>query len=241
MSRDQVHHRRQRMQGPARARRSSRPPRRTASISRRSATTKASSRPAAAGSARSGSAAASWPPAPSPSPRAWPSRTRPPTSRTCARPSSRCSSSRATTCARPAKRAATASCRPWPTASSMLVPRFPYQFPKREIDRPASEDHASSTTAASSASAASGASQTKDGKNVFGPLEPLRAHKKIGVDPELAAKLTRRHGPRRPWTSARSARILKKEVGFAVPIGKRKYDKKPIGSDIEESRAEERP
>ena len=29
--------------------------------------------------------------------------------------------------------------------------------------------------------------------------------------------------------------ILRKEIGFAVPIGKRKYDKKPIGSDIEET------
>jgi [NiFe] hydrogenase diaphorase moiety small subunit len=27
--------------------------------------------------------------------------------------------------------------------------------------------------------------------------------------------------------------ILKKEVGFAVPIGRRKYDKAPIGSDVE--------
>jgi len=27
--------------------------------------------------------------------------------------------------------------------------------------------------------------------------------------------------------------ILKKEVGFAIPIGKRKFDTKPIGSEIE--------
>ena len=39
-------------------------------------------------------------------------------SRTCGRPSSRCSSSRATTCARPARRAGTASSRPWATASA---------------------------------------------------------------------------------------------------------------------------
>jgi [NiFe] hydrogenase diaphorase moiety small subunit len=31
--------------------------------------------------------------------------------------------------------------------------------------------------------------------------------------------------------------IIKKEIGFKVPIGERKYDKKPIGSDIEEIRA----
>jgi len=30
--------------------------------------------------------------------------------------------------------------------------------------------------------------------------------------------------------------ILKKEVGFAVPIGRRKYDKEPIGSDVEKAR-----
>jgi [NiFe] hydrogenase diaphorase moiety small subunit len=27
--------------------------------------------------------------------------------------------------------------------------------------------------------------------------------------------------------------ILKKETGFAVPIGKRKYDRVPIGTDVE--------
>jgi hypothetical protein len=27
--------------------------------------------------------------------------------------------------------------------------------------------------------------------------------------------------------------ILKKKTGFAVPIGRRKFDKAPIGSDVE--------
>ena len=31
--------------------------------------------------------------------------------------------------------------------------------------------------------------------------------------------------------------ILRKRVGYAVPIGERLYDKKPIGSDIEARRA----
>jgi [NiFe] hydrogenase diaphorase moiety small subunit len=31
--------------------------------------------------------------------------------------------------------------------------------------------------------------------------------------------------------------IIKKEIGFIVPIGERKYDKEPIGSDIEEIKA----
>ena len=30
--------------------------------------------------------------------------------------------------------------------------------------------------------------------------------------------------------------ILKKEVGFAVPIGRRKYDAAPIGSDVEKAK-----
>ena len=34
--------------------------------------------------------------------------------------------------------------------------------------------------------------------------------------------------------------ILKKEVGFAVPIGRRKYDTAPIGSDIEKDGREDR-
>jgi [NiFe] hydrogenase diaphorase moiety small subunit len=31
--------------------------------------------------------------------------------------------------------------------------------------------------------------------------------------------------------------ILRKEVGFAVPIGKRKFDWEPIGSEIEKGSA----
>ena len=29
--------------------------------------------------------------------------------------------------------------------------------------------------------------------------------------------------------------LLKKRVGFAVPVGQRKYDHQPIGSDIEQA------
>ena len=115
----------------------------------------------------------------------------------------------------------------------MLVPRIPYQFPVRKVEAAGPNILVEHNRCVKCLRCVRGV-KTKDGKNVFGPLYRSK-HKKIGVDKELAAKL--------PEAAAREAMdrcpvgsILKKEVGFAVPIGRRKYDKQPIGSDIEAPR-----
>ena len=53
----------------------------------------------------------------------------------------------------------------------------------------------------------------------------------IKADKELEAKLTDDQAMKAMEQCPVGA-ILKKEVGFVVPIGERKYDKTPIGSDI---------
>jgi [NiFe] hydrogenase diaphorase moiety small subunit len=115
----------------------------------------------------------------------------------------------------------------------MLVPRFPYQFPIRKIETAGPHILLEHNRCIKCLRCVRGV-KTKDGKNIFGPLHRSK-NKKIGVDKELVAKL--------PEAAAREAMdrcpvgsILKKEVGFAVPIGRRKYDKQPIGSDIEAPR-----
>ena len=63
---------------------------------------------------------------------------------------------------------------------------------------------------------------------------PLRACQDRAWTAELAAKLNDETAQKAMDICPVGA-ILKKEVGFVVPIGKRKFDKKPIGSDIEET------
>jgi [NiFe] hydrogenase diaphorase moiety small subunit len=116
----------------------------------------------------------------------------------------------------------------------MLVPRFPYQFPVRKVETAGPKILVEHNRCIKCLRCVRGVI-SKDGKCVFGPLHRTK-HKKIGVDPALAAKLTEDDAlgamNRCPVGS-----ILKKEVGFAVPIGRRKYDAAPIGSDIEKPKA----
>jgi [NiFe] hydrogenase diaphorase moiety small subunit len=112
----------------------------------------------------------------------------------------------------------------------MLVPRFPFQFSVREIG-PAGPrllfDHNRCIQCLRCVQAI----KTKDGKNVFGSVE-RSGKKKIGIDHELAATLTDKEA-KKAMDICPVGALLKKEVGFAVPIGRRKFDKKPIGSDLE--------
>ena len=112
----------------------------------------------------------------------------------------------------------------------MLVPRFPYQFPVRNIE-PAGPRLLLEHNRCIQCLRCVRSVKTKDGKPVFGPLK--RSGKtKIGVDHELAAALSEKEAKKAMELCPVGA-LLKKEVGFIVPIGKRKFDKKPIGSDLE--------
>jgi len=111
----------------------------------------------------------------------------------------------------------------------MLVPRFPYQYPLRNIE-PAGPrllfDH---NRCISCLRCVQGV-LTKDGKPVFGSV--YRSGKKyVRVDQDLAATLTDEDAKKAMEICPVGA-LLKKEVGFVVPIGKRKFDKAPIGSEF---------
>ncbi len=86
------------------------------------------------------------------------------------RPSSRCSSSRATTSARRAKRAATASSRPWPTATGCMAPRFPYLLPGRDLDASAPKLMLDRNRCIQCLRCVRGV-QAKDGRKVFASVE----------------------------------------------------------------------
>jgi len=111
----------------------------------------------------------------------------------------------------------------------MLVPRFPYQFPRREVEPTGGRllfEHNRCIQCLRCVRSV----KTKDGKSVFGPIGRGKK-KKIGMDKELAAQLSAKDA----WEAMERCPVgalLKKEVGFVIPIGKRKFDKTPIGSDV---------
>jgi [NiFe] hydrogenase diaphorase moiety small subunit len=112
----------------------------------------------------------------------------------------------------------------------MLVPRFPYQFPVRRVEPAGTKILLEHNRCIKCLRCVRGV-KTRDGKNVFGPLHRSK-DKKIAVDRALASRLTNDQALK-AMERCPVGSILKKEVGFAVPIGKRKYDKRPIGSDVE--------
>jgi [NiFe] hydrogenase diaphorase moiety small subunit len=113
----------------------------------------------------------------------------------------------------------------------IMVPRFPYQFPVRQVDASAPKivfEHNRCVECQRCVRSV----QTKDGRRIFVPMNRSR-RRKIGVDACLIAELTDEMATKAMEVCPVGA-ILRKEVGFALPIGKRKFDKKPIGSDVQE-------
>ncbi len=112
----------------------------------------------------------------------------------------------------------------------MLIPRFPYMFPNREID--ASHpvilmEHNRCILCKRCIRSI----KDKEGRSIFA-FKARGKHVKIQVDPELAGQLTGELA-QKAMDICPVGTILVKETGFSVPIGKRKYDPAPIGSNIE--------
>lgn len=112
----------------------------------------------------------------------------------------------------------------------MTVPRFPYQWPRRRIDGSAPKilmEHNRCIQCQRCVQAI----RTREGRRIFA-VHGRSKDTRIGVDLELASKLSNEEA-RKAMDICPVGAILRKEVGFAVPIGKRKFDRAPIGSEIE--------
>jgi len=110
----------------------------------------------------------------------------------------------------------------------MSVPRFPYLFPKKGLDARAPKIVLERNRCIQCLRCVRGI-QTKDGKKVFAAVR-RGPHVTIEADVKLAAKLSEEDA-RRAMDLCPVGAILKKEVGFEVPIGRRKFDKAPIGGE----------
>jgi len=118
----------------------------------------------------------------------------------------------------------------------LAVPRFPYQWPLRETDGSLPKlmiEHNRCIQCQRCVRAI----LTPDGRKIFAAQNRSKATK-IEADPELAAKLSDEEA-RRAMDICPVGTILRKEVGFAVPIGRRKFDRARIGSEIEGTEVKE--
>jgi len=112
----------------------------------------------------------------------------------------------------------------------MMVPRFPYMFPVKEVDASNPKiikDHNRCILCKRCIRAI----KTEDGKNVFA-FKKRGMKLEIILDPELGNKFTDELAQKAIDICPVGA-ILPREKGYNTPIGERKYDKVVIGSDIE--------
>jgi [NiFe] hydrogenase diaphorase moiety small subunit len=117
----------------------------------------------------------------------------------------------------------------------ILAPRHPYFFPKREVDA-THPDIAIDHNRCILCGRCVRASKELDHKNVYQFVE-RGPHKRVAVNSTDGLGKTDAAVTDRAASICPVGAIIKKRVGYAVPIGKRLYDKQPIGSDIEARRA----
>ncbi len=115
----------------------------------------------------------------------------------------------------------------------ITAPRHPYLFPKRELDA-THPDVMIDRNRCILCGRCVLTSKNADGKNVF-QFVGRGSEKRIAVNAEGGLGGTDLEVTDKAAAVCPVGSIIKKRVGFAVPVGQRTYDHRPIGSDIEDS------
>lgn len=111
----------------------------------------------------------------------------------------------------------------------MMVPRFPFQFTQREIE--AADGLIKDHNRCILCKRCIRAIKDQEGRSIF--AFKRRGHKVvINIDQRLAQMTTELS--QQAMDICPVGALLKKEIGFITPIGKRKFDNSAIGSDIEQ-------
>jgi [NiFe] hydrogenase diaphorase moiety small subunit len=112
----------------------------------------------------------------------------------------------------------------------MLVPRFPYLFPVRKVD--ASHPRIiKDQNRCVLCKRCIRAIRDENGKSIFA-YRRRSSSVEVVVDPKLGKQLTDELA-QKAMDVCPVGSIIVKEKGFITPIGERKYDNAPIGSDVE--------
>lgn len=113
---------------------------------------------------------------------------------------------------------------------SMMVPRFPFTFPQREVDA-SNPKLVKDQNRCILCKRCIRAIHDEEGRSIYAYRK--RGNKvEIGLDPKIGKNLSDELAQKSMDVCPVGA-LLIKEKGFDEPIGERKYDKEPIGSDIE--------
>jgi [NiFe] hydrogenase diaphorase moiety small subunit len=113
----------------------------------------------------------------------------------------------------------------------ITAPRYPYLWPNRDVDASHPDifiDHNRCILCARCVRA----SRDLDGKNVF-QFVNRGPHKKVAVNAKARLADTNLDATDEAVNVCPVGAILRKGVGYATPVGQRKYDHQPIGSEVE--------
>jgi len=110
-------------------------------------------------------------------------------------------------------------------------PRFPYAFPRRQIDA-THPDILIERNRCILCARCVRASSDVDRKHAF-DFVGRGTHKRIAVNAEVGLGGTNAAATDKAIEVCPVGCLMKKRVGFAVPVGQRRFDQKPIGSEIE--------
>jgi len=113
----------------------------------------------------------------------------------------------------------------------ITAPRLPYQFKAREVDA-SHPDILIDRNRCILCARCVRASRDLDEKNVF-QFVGRGSEKRIGVNSEARLSDSNADVTDQALDVCPVGALLRKRVGFAVPIGRRRYDLQPIGSEIE--------
>jgi [NiFe] hydrogenase diaphorase moiety small subunit len=112
----------------------------------------------------------------------------------------------------------------------MMVPRFPYTFPQKGVDAK-SPKIVKDQNRCISCKRCIKTIEDEQGRKYFAFKD--RGYKlEVVIDEEMAKTMTDEIA-QLAMDNCPVGSILKKEIGYREPIGTRKYDKKPIGSEFE--------
>ncbi len=116
----------------------------------------------------------------------------------------------------------------------ITAPKFPYQFPRREVDATHPDVFLDRNRCVLCGRCVR-ASRDIDGKKVF-EFVGRGKNKRIAVDARDGLAKTNAAATDKAIAVCPVGAILRKRVGFAVPVGKRLYDHEPIGAEIDRAR-----
>ncbi|HSW46250.1 MAG TPA: 2Fe-2S iron-sulfur cluster-binding protein [Phycisphaerae bacterium] len=117
----------------------------------------------------------------------------------------------------------------------IAAPKYPYLYPDRDVDA-SHPDILIDRNRCILCARCVRASRDLDGKHVFG-FVGRGPHKKIAVNARARLVDTNADATDKAVESCPVGSILKKRVGYAIPVGRRKYDHQPIGSEIEAAKS----